>query len=98
MEVDGANDNATLPPPPRVSMDVEQAQAIAEVSVRPEDEPTMAAAAPGSQRTGMGGTRNTEHGTRRNRVMEEAMLSGDMQNLDEAGVQVQSIFVTFLMR
>ena len=95
MEVDnGANgngDSTTLPPPPRVSMDVEQAQAIAEVSVRPEDEPTTATAAPGSQRIGTGGSR-------RNRVMEEAMLSGDMQNLDEAGVQVQSLFVTFLMR
>ena len=90
MEVDNVantNDNA----PPRVTMDVERAQAIAEVSVRPEDEPTTAAAAPGTQRTGMGGSR-------RNRVMEEAMLSGDMQNLDEAGVQVQSLFVTFLMR
>jgi hypothetical protein len=80
-------DDASLPPQSRM-MDAEQAAAIAEVSVMPENIPTTATPVPG----GGGG------GTRRVNEADEALLAGDVQSLDEAGVQVRSLFLEFLYK
>jgi len=75
------NDNRPRPP-----MDAEQAAAIAQVSVMPENMPTTATARGGG---GTGGRRSTNEA-------DEAVLAGDVQSLDEAGVQVRSLFLEFL--
>lgn len=71
---------------PRPPIDNEQAAAIAQVSVMPENTPTTAAPRGGG---GGGGRRSTNEA-------DEAVLAGDVQNLDEAGVQVRSLFLEFL--
>ncbi len=69
----------------------DQAAAIAEVSVMPGNFPTTAM--PGPRGGGTGGGRGGRRGTNE---ADEALLAGDVQNLDEAGVQVRSLFLEFL--
>lgn len=73
----------------RLPIDNEQAAAIAQVSVMPENAPTTATPGPGGAGRGGGGRRATNEA-------DEAMLAGDVQNLDEAGVQVRNLFLEFL--
>ena len=78
---------STIPPP----MDAERAAAIAEVSIMSQNTPFSTAA--GSAQVGGGGGGN---GPRANNEADEALLAGDVQSLDEAGVQVRSLFLEFL--
>jgi len=69
----------------------ERAAAIAEVSVLPEITPTTQGA-PAGTGTGRGG------GTRGSSEADEALMAGDVQALDEAGVEVRGLFLEFLYK
>lgn len=85
------NDNyIQQPPPPQQSqpMDREQAAAIAEVSVMPENGPPTITT--GDVGGAVGGSR------RATTELDDVVMQGDVQQLDEAGVQVRSLFLEFL--
>lgn len=72
-----------------ISIDNERAAAIAQVSVMPENTPTTLTPGPASGGGGGGGRRQANEA-------DEAILAGEVQSLDEAGVQVRSLFLEFL--
>ncbi len=82
-----AYNNGPRLPPQSQPMDREQAAAIAEVSVMPDNNgpPTTTT----TTATNPGGRRATNE-------LDDAVLQGDVQTLDEAGVQVRSLFLEFL--
>lgn len=67
----------------------EQAAAIAEVANLPDLEPTTQNA-----RVSGGGGRGG--GTRSSEIADEAIMTGDVQNIDAAGAEVQNYFGEFL--
>ena len=80
------NNNNFQPPPQSQPMDPERAAAIAEVSVMPQND--LPPTATGTGATGGGRRATTE--------LDDVVMQGDVQQLDEAGVQVRSLFVEFL--
>ena len=85
------NNESNVPPPQsQQPMDRERAAAIAEVSVMPEnDGPPIV----GGGTAGAGGAGSSRRATNE---LDDVVMQGDVQQLDEAGVQVRSLFLEFL--
>ena len=85
------NESNIQPPQSQQPMDREQAAAIAEVSVMPEN---VGPPIVGGGTAGAGGAGGSSR--RATNELDDVVMQGDVQQLDEAGVQVRSLFLEFL--